>query len=68
MIGANCNLVVATTIAGRASVRCRRWVPGFANTCGDCGGEAPAITKLRAMLDKAALEIAPKRRRSRKAA
>lgn len=41
MIGFTCGEHVATEIArtrsGRAVVLCRRWVPGFARACTECG-------------------------------
>jgi hypothetical protein len=48
MIGANCNAHVATEIRrvahfGRAPVLCRRWVPGFALVCPECGSPAPSV-------------------------
>lgn len=40
--GDNCKAHLATSIADRAPLLCRRWVPGFARTCSECGAPSPA--------------------------
>jgi hypothetical protein len=37
MIGFTCGEHIATSIGDREPSFCRRWVPGFARCCGDCG-------------------------------
>jgi hypothetical protein len=37
MIGFTCREHIATVIATREPILCRRWIPSFARTCTDCG-------------------------------
>ena len=43
MIGDNCKAHLATEIATREPVLCRRYLPGFALVCPDCGTPSPAV-------------------------
>lgn len=41
--GDMCQAHLATHIYGRSPILCRRWVPGFASHCSECGADSPRI-------------------------